>query len=361
MPFQRVYFQKVLITVLHVFALILLSVSLGYSQQNKDRRDIIKLKAPVGGVGTDTLWPSRKTTTGLRQYTTLETLDNEEDADTEGEEEGFEVGRDATILREDTLNPRYALTEIVEVNEEVLLDSSWIQIAGYYAVWDSRKVNPYGLDPLRRRDTVGIQLFNPHIQHMGWAMPGEGMYPTSRFGPRRYRYHYGIDLRVQVGDSIRAAFGGIVRMVHFDKRGYGRYVLVRHYNGLETLYGHLSRQLVQVGQYLAPGEVLGLGGSTGRSTGPHLHFEVRFEGNPLNPELFYDFEQGTILTDFFELSPEHYEYIREMRRAVYHKVRPGDTLGAIARRYGVKVSHVTRLNGITSRTLLRVGRRLRIR
>jgi murein DD-endopeptidase MepM/ murein hydrolase activator NlpD len=338
-----------------------LSISDSIAQQKVERRDFIKIKTPGGAVGTDSLIPVKKTRPNPTQITIQETLDVEEDADLEGEEEGFDVTRDGTILREDTLNPRYETGSIVEVNEEVLLDSTWVQIAGYYAVWDSRKVNPYGLDPLRRKDTVGIQLFDPRIQYMGWSMPGEGLYPTSRFGPRRYRYHYGIDLRVHVGDSIRAAFGGIVRMVHFDKRGYGRYVLVRHYNGLETLYGHLSKQLVSVGQYIAPGEVVGLGGSTGRSTGPHLHFEVRYEGNPLNPELLYDFEQGTILTDFFELSPEHYEYIREMRRAVYHKVRPGDTLGAIARKYGVRISHITRLNGISNRTLLRVGRRLRIR
>lgn len=316
---------------------------------------------PGGLLISDSTKRQPKTQSKSSSTSESELFDLLEDNDYEGEAGAFDLDRAKSIVDEDSLNPDYQSASIVEVAEEVLMDSVWISIAEYYAIWDSRRVNPYRIDPTKRLDTIGIQLFDNQTKYMGWAMPGENLYPTSRFGPRGIRYHYGIDLRVKVGDSIRAAFGGIVRMANFDKRGYGKYVLVRHYNGLETLYAHLSNQQVKVGQYVDAGDVIGLGGNTGRSTGPHLHFEVRYEGNPLNPEYFYDFERGAIIKDFFYITPAHYEYLREMRKAVYHKIRPGDTLSGIARRYGVKMSSIARLNRISTKTILRVGRRLRIR
>lgn len=85
--------------------------------------------------------------------------------------------------------------------------------------------------------------------------------------------HNGLDIKVYIGDTIRAAFSGKVRMVKYERRGYGKYVVIRHENGLETVYGHLSKQIVDENQYVEAGEPIGLGGNTGRSTGSHLHFE----------------------------------------------------------------------------------------
>ncbi|WP_304621628.1 M23 family metallopeptidase [Porphyromonas cangingivalis] len=122
---------------------------------------------------------------------------------------------------------------------------------------------------------------------------------TSRFGYRRRfrRMHYGIDLKVQVGDTIRSAFDGKVRIVSFERKGYGNYIVVRHPNGLETVYGHLSKHLIQEGQIVRAGEPIGLGGNTGRSTGPHLHFETRFMGIPINPEEIINFDTGIPLKE----------------------------------------------------------------
>lgn len=341
-------------------SVVLLTTNSLIAQQKpaKKKGDFTEIKVPASIGNADSLKRKPANTDQL----TEEAEEYDELIEPEGEEdESFELNKELSIVSEDTLNPRYGEGGIVEVSEEIKVDSSWVEVATYYSIWDTRKVNPYKIDPTKRKDTLSIRLFQPNVKYMGWQMPGENLYPTSRFGPRRGRYHYGIDLRVNVGDTIRSAFAGIVRMVQVDRRGYGKYVLVRHFNGLETLYGHLSRQLVAIGQYIDAGHPVGLGGSTGRSTGPHLHFEVRYEGNPVDPELLYDFAQQTIVTDEFELLPEHYEYIREMRRAVYHRVRPGETLGHIARKYGVRISTIIRLNRISTRTLLRVGRKLRIR
>ena len=179
-------------------------------------------------------------------------------------------------------------------------------------------------------------------------MPTEHTKITDVFGyrPRRRRGHYGLDIKVYVGDTIRAAFDGKVRVVkNQGRRGYGKYVVIRHDNGLETIYGHLSKQLVEVDQLVKAGEPIALGGNTGRSTGSHLHFETRFLGKPLNPALMFDFEtdskKGT--------SP----------KGLFYKVKKGDTLAKIARRQGTTVNQLCKLNRITRRTILRPGQVLR--
>ncbi|HSZ26117.1 MAG TPA: M23 family metallopeptidase, partial [Cytophagaceae bacterium] len=167
---------------------------------------------------------------------------------------------------------------VVEVNEQINLDSVWVTIAQYYAIWDSRTINPYKIDGADFKDTITFVLYDSTAGYR-WSMPLNYNRINSRFGMRRIRWHYGTDLDLSVGDPVKSIFDGIVRIVQFDGRGYGRYIVVRHYNGLETLYGHLSATNVTVGQLVKAGEEIGKGGNTGRSTGPHLHFEVRYEGN----------------------------------------------------------------------------------
>jgi murein DD-endopeptidase MepM/ murein hydrolase activator NlpD len=253
-----------------------------------------------------------------------------------------------------------------EINTaELTIDSAWFKMADYYTVWDSKKVNPYGIDGKLFKDTLKIVLFDSITK---WSSPITHTAITSNFGFRKYRWHYGTDLKLNIGDSVNAVFDGIVRMAKFDRRGYGNYVLIRHNNGLETLYGHLSKTNVVVGQVVKAGDVIGLGGNTGRSSGPHLHFEVRYQGNAIDPYTLFNFEQDSLFTaNEFTLTPSHFKYLSEAKakRSVaagrYHKVRRGDTLSGISRKYGVPTARLCKINRISKRTPLKVGRRLRVR
>jgi len=200
------------------------------------------------------------------------------------------------------------------------------------------------------------------IDLSGYCMPTSNTKITSKFGPRRRRMHNGIDVKVYIGDTIRAAFNGKVRVVKNQGRrtGYGKYVIIRHDNGLETVYGHLSKQLVSEDQYVEAGEVIGLGGNTGRSTGSHLHFETRFLGQAINPALLFDFEKQDIVADSYLFKKGNNRYRRTSSSAIasngdiqYYKVRKGDSLSRISKKTGVSIDRLCKLNGITRRTTLR--------
>lgn len=286
----------------------------------------------------------------------------EEEIELAKEEDDFEakdLKKELSITAEDTAAFIPEPDNLVEVSEELLINKNWVSSHEYYALWDSWNINPYEMDAAKFADTVSLQLFDS-LAAEGWSPMLDETHITSNFGLRRYRWHYGTDIRLNTGDSVRTVFDGIVRIKKYDPSGYGYYLLLRHKNGLETLYGHLSKQMVEVGDEVKAGEVIGLGGSTGRSSGPHLHFEFRYQGNPLNPKDVYDFEQNTLTGDTLLLSPETFSYIKEARKVYYHKIRRGDTLSGISRRYGVSMSKICKLNGIHKTTVLRVGRRLRI-
>jgi murein DD-endopeptidase MepM/ murein hydrolase activator NlpD len=201
-------------------------------------------------------------------------------------------------------------------------------------------------------------------------MPTTNTKITSKFGPRRRRMHQGIDVKVYIGDTIRAAFSGKVRVVKNQGRrtGYGKYIIIRHENGLETVYGHLSKQLVNEEQYVEAGEVIGLGGNTGRSTGSHLHFETRFLGQAINPAFMFDFEKQDIVADSYLFMKGKNRYRSSKNSAVaassggdtqYYKVRKGDSLSRISKKTGVSIDRLCKLNGITRRTTLRVNQVLK--
>lgn len=205
----------------------------------------------------------------------------------------------------------------------------------------------------------------------GYCIPIPG-HAHSKFKVRHRRPHYGVDIALNTGDSIRAAFDGVVRIsTGYRTGGYGNLVILRHANGLETYYGHLSKLLVEVGELVSAGEVIGLGGSTGRSTGPHLHFETRYRGKAFDPERLFDFDLGELRSSDFCLKKDylsiysHYGQTDKESKAAsqtqYYKVRKGDTLGKIASRNGTTVNKLCRLNGIKSSKTLRVGQRLRVR
>ncbi|MDE6371164.1 MAG: M23 family metallopeptidase [Duncaniella sp.] len=146
---------------------------------------------------------------------------------------------------------------------------------------------------------------------------------TSNYGYRaRFRRnHYGIDLKLQTGDTVRVAFSGKVRITKYDARGYGYYVVVRHPNGMETVYGHLSRFLVKPNQVVKAGDPIALGGNTGRSTGSHLHFETRYMGIPINPAAIIDFENGVPHKDVFAFDKKTYTKTQNYRPAAKKKAR----------------------------------------
>ncbi len=252
----------------------------------------------------------------------------------------------------------------------------------YTRFWDTVKVQPY-------RDEVAITKF-PETMAIdlvdslsGYHYPYKGkIHPNGKFGPRRRRAHRGIDLPLKTGDPIYATFNGRVRISAYNTGGYGHLVVIRHDNGLETYYGHLSERYVTPNQWVEAGQIIGLGGSTGRSSGPHLHFETRFYGQTFDPERLIDFETGDLRRETIVLKRSYFDIhsnaeqdfeaefaaddadrkAAEAKAAMrYHTIRSGDTLGALARKYGTTVSNICRLNGIKSTTTLRIGRKLRVR
>lgn len=185
---------------------------------------------------------------------------------------------------------------------------------------------------------------------------------TSPFGPRHRRMHYGVDIELDRGDAVVSAFEGMVRISRYHSQ-FGHVVVVRHSNGLETLYGHLSERLVNTGDHVEAGQVIGLGGSTGRSTGDHLHFETRYLGQPIDPHLLFDFEEGMLRTNELHVHPGLFRAGRHggppSGATRVHVVRRGDTLSSIARKRGTTVQALCRANRMGSRQKLRIGQKLR--
>ena len=249
----------------------------------------------------------------------------------------------------------------------------------YELGWNSNRVNCYSNVDVPQTAVIDVSKY---------CMPHPGGV-TSPYGyrPRFRRMHKGIDLKVNIGDTIRAAFDGRVRITNFERKGYGNYVVVRHTNDLETVYGHLSKFLVKPDQYVKAGDPIALGGNTGRSTGPHLHFETRYMGYAINPMAIFDFANQTTHTDTYTFDKNTYQRARNYDpaanaayAAAYNKQNPpkrgasastgakksvtvksGDTLSKIAARNKTTVKAICSLNGIKSSAKLRPGQKLRVK
>ena len=227
-----------------------------------------------------------------------------------------------------------------------------------YAIWDNLTLNPYKISPdsILFNDSVYISLANfvfPVVKNY-WI--------TSEFGVRRSGFHYGIDLKVYRGDSIVSAMDGMVRIA---KRvgNYGNLVGIRHNNGLESFYGHLDKILVKPDQQVKAGELIGYGGNTGRSTGSHLHFELRYLGQCINPRDLVYFDSLCAKSDTIMLSQANFNYQSKIASATASAgrmwtIRKGDSLSLIAKRTGTTVSRLCALNNITTKTVLRVGKKI---
>jgi hypothetical protein len=231
-----------------------------------------------------------------------------------------------------------------------VFDPSSVPAASIYNNWNNLFVNPYNIDLVKKPDTTVIDLSN-------FVPPIKGRI-NSGFGWRRWQWHYGMDIKLQVGDTIYSTFDGMVRISKRSK-SFGNYIAIRHTNGLETIYGHLSKLLVVTNQRVKAGEIIALGGNTGHSTGPHLHYEIRFLGNCIDPNDIINFDNFTLKKDTLLLCQQNFNYIAEIRKIRFHKIRKGDTLGKISRRYGVSIKTLCRLNHIKRTTLLRIGRNIR--
>ena len=261
------------------------------------------------------------------------------------------------IARQAPIDKKLKSVDSLALQKQIRAEQSEYPALSLYPNWNNQYVHAYGNAIIPETYTIDLT---------GFHMPTPSTKITSPFGPRWRRMHNGLDLKVNIGDTIVAAFDGKVRVVKYERRGYGKYVVIRHDNGLETVYGHLSKQLVEDNQLVKAGEPIGLGGNTGRSTGSHLHFETRFLGIAINPIYMFDFPKQDIVADTYT-----FRKAKGVNRAGshdtqvadgairYHKVNSGDTLSRIAKLRGVSVSTLCKLNRIKPTTTLRIGQVLR--
>lgn len=232
--------------------------------------------------------------------------------------------------------------------------------------WDTLYIRTGRIDVAGMSDSVLLLLNNP--VETPFAFPYKGKL-ISKYGQRGSRFHAGMDIKLETGDTVVSAFDGKVRIARVMS-GYGKMVVIRHNNGLETVYSHLSKILVSINQEVRAGEPIGLGGRTGRATTTHLHFETRFRGEHFNPGKIIDFENYTLRVDTLLISKEFWSSGRSASSLAndgtgssgskYHTIRSGDTLSKIARRYGTTVNQLCRINGIKPTKVLRIGSRIRV-
>ena len=276
------------------------------------------------------------------------------------------------LARQAPVDRKMKAVDSVALHQLILNEQAETPAADLYEDWN----NHYAHRATALPDTFKINL-------RGFCMPTDNRVVTSNFGARWGRQHKGIDVKVYIGDTIRAAFSGKVRMVKYEAGGYGKYVVIRHGNGLETIYGHMSKHLVAEDEIVEAGQPIGLGGNTGRSTGSHLHFETRLCGVALNPALMFDFKNQDVVGDYYMFYRDTYQkesivanrlrgvggkgkieadedtelaiaapeatYAKDVK---FHKVKRGETLASIARKRGTTIDEICRLN--------RIGRNIRL-
>lgn len=259
-------------------------------------------------------------------------------------------------------------------------DNSFIQLMDeqepepdiYTEGWNSRSVNPFKESQVPDREVLNVRGY--HTPHPGRVSSPYGY--RARFG----RMHKGVDISLKLNDTIYAAYDGKVRLTNYEPKGYGNYIILRHPNKLETVYGHLNKILVKPNQVVKAGQPIGLGGSTGRSTGSHLHFETRFMGYAINPAAIINFSNGTVHTDTYTFSKQTYQQPRnftpndnkkkvEQSQNRYqaatttetYTVKRGDSVGSIARAYGISTTTLRRLNNMSSTERITIGQVLKVK
>jgi murein DD-endopeptidase MepM/ murein hydrolase activator NlpD len=219
--------------------------------------------------------------------------------------------------------------------------------------WINDQVFAYRIKPDSIRDT----LITLTTGERGFTMPVSGHKMW-----RGFTYsHKGLDIQLNKGDTIRAAFDGVVRYAKYNRGGFGYLLIIRHFNGLETYYAHNSKFLVKTNQFVRSGDAIALGGSTGRSRGPHLHFEIRYKDVPLDPLRVLDYSKGALVSETFQVSRKVFYPNDHPENAVVVKIKSGDTLGKLAKKYRTSVKEICAMNKIKPTTTLRIGRTIRVR
>jgi murein DD-endopeptidase MepM/ murein hydrolase activator NlpD len=236
-------------------------------------------------------------------------------------------------------------------------DNSLYPANCFYESWDTKNTHPYSSELWETDSTLTLVLSDKE-NYCNYIHPFNGPI-TSNFGWRDGKNHNGVDIDLWTGAPVKAAFDGMVRVAR-NQGGYGNVVVVRHYNGLETLYAHLHKIKVKPGQVINAGQVIGLGGNTGKSTGSHLHFEIRFKGKPINPKHLISFQEKELHSDAFVFTKNKYSYAAYPEGTKFHTIKKGDYLYAIAERYGITVKKICDLNEINKKTALKLGQQLRI-
>jgi murein DD-endopeptidase MepM/ murein hydrolase activator NlpD len=249
-------------------------------------------------------------------------------------------------------------TNLVQpVSLTAFYDSSYFPANSLYGKWDENTPNCY--DPeIFLTDSTSMLVIEDTLHECRFVPPVINVI-TSRFGWRHGKMHNGIDIDLEVWDTVRAAFDGMVRVAKYYG-GFGRVVVIRHYNGLETYYAHLHRFKVKPGDVVEAGQLIGLGGSSGKSTGSHLHFEIRFKGVPINPENLIDFEKFKLLGDTIILKKNSHYYAAYPKGVPFYTVKKGDYLYKIAKEFGIPIKKLCKINGIKRNQPLVVGQKLRI-
>ncbi|MBR5334122.1 MAG: peptidoglycan DD-metalloendopeptidase family protein [Alistipes sp.] len=263
---------------------------------------------------------------------------------------------------------RYVRNRNIDVLDETI----------YTQNWDTSKIHVYKEELKDLPMSMVIDLVDT-LKSYHCPITGR---VTSKYGPRRRGIHQGTDIDLETGDPIYATFDGRVRHTTYIARGYGHLIIIRHDNGLETFYAHLSEINVKPGDWVTAGQLIGKGGNTGRSTGSHLHYEIRYKGHSFDPERLIDFATGTLRRETFLLKRTYYSpYSRftqdfdeevqsdeedkkiaaEAAAIKYHVVKKGDTLGRIAINNHTTVTKLCQLNGLKKTSTLRIGQRIRVR
>tara|TARA_B110000046_G_scaffold78688_1_gene86777 strand:- start:1077 stop:2102 length:1026 start_codon:yes stop_codon:yes gene_type:complete len=249
------------------------------------------------------------------------------------------------------------IQEDIYVSLSGFYDSSIYPSNSMYNRWDTYQLFNQGASNLNPGESRKL-ILEDTINECRFYNPFKGLI-TSNFGWRDGRSHNGIDIDLQVWDPVIAAFDGMVRVAR-NHDGYGRVVIIRHYNGLETLYAHLHRFKVKTGDIIEAGQVIGLGGSSGKSTGSHLHFEVRYKGRPLNPRSIIDFNRNNLKSSNIKLVKTKYSYAAMPDGVNFHTVKRGESLYKIANVYGTSIESLCNINGIKRNRPLQVGQKLMV-
>ena len=263
---------------------------------------------------------------------------------------------------------RYVRNRDIDVLDETI----------YTQNWDTSKIHAYNVELKDLPMSMVIDLVDT-LKSYHYPFKGR---VTSKYGPRRRGIHQGTDIDLETGDPIYATFDGRVRHTTYVARGYGHLIIIRHDNGLETFYAHLSEVNVKPGDWVTAGQVIGKGGNTGRSTGSHLHYEMRYKGHSFDPERLINFTTGDLRRETFLLKRTYFSpYSRftqdfdeeiqsdeedkkiaaEAAAIKYHIVKKGDTLGRIAINNHTTVTKLSQLNGLKKTSTLRIGQRIRVR